>query len=57
MGLIKKEISLKTAKTLFVLVGESTVNNEFISKTIINNDLIVVNTNNIPIINFPILYL
>ena len=53
MGLIKKEITLKKAKTLFVLVGESTVNNEFISKTIINNDLIVVNTNNIPITNFP----
>ena len=52
MGLIKKEITLKEAKTLFVLVGESTVNNEFISKTIINNDLIVVNTNNIPITNF-----
>ena len=54
MELIKKEITLQETKTLFVLVGESIDNIEFLSKTTVNNDLLVVNTDNNLIPNFPI---
>ena len=46
MELIKKEITLNESKTLFVLVGESIDNRQFLNRCIIKNDLIVVNIDN-----------